>query len=158
MIWVDFLVLGIVLVSTFISVLRGFVKEALSFGGWVASLVIAALFTARFAELFKGSIEEPLIRYVVAFVALLVLTLIASMIVNIFASQIIKRTGLSSIDRFLGVFFGFFRGVVLVLALVVVGVISGQQSKPWWKDSLFITNFEPTANWVRDVIIRNFAK
>ena len=93
-----------------------------------------------------------------AFVALLVLTLVASMVVNVFASQIIKRTGLSNVDRFLGVFFGFFRGVLLVLALVVVGVIAGQQSKPWWKESLFITNFEPTANWVRDVIVRNFAK
>ena len=41
MIWVDFLILGIVLVSTFISLIRGFVKEALSFGGWVAAVVVA---------------------------------------------------------------------------------------------------------------------
>ena len=158
MIWVDFLILGIVLVSTFISLIRGFVKEALSFGGWVAAVVVALMFTARFSELFKGVSDEPLLRYAVSFVTLLVLTLIATMIINVFASQLIKRTGLTSLDRFFGVLFGFFRGILLVLVLVVLGVIAQQQSKPWWKDSLFITNFEPTANWAHDVIVKNFAR
>ena len=47
--WVDFSILGIIAVSTLISLIRGFVKEAISLVVWFAALFISSNFYADLA-------------------------------------------------------------------------------------------------------------
>ena len=65
--WADLAILGILLVSSLISIKRGFVKEALSLAGWAAAFIIAFLFYRSLATLFVNSIESPPAREMVAF-------------------------------------------------------------------------------------------
>ena len=73
----DWSIITVVGVSTLLSLLRGFVKEALSLIGWVLAFIVAMVFAERFAYLLASSIANPTGRYIVAFAALFVLTLIA---------------------------------------------------------------------------------
>ena len=52
MVAADFIVLSIIVLSVIISLMRGFVKEALSLTGWLLSLWIAMTFSSGMAELF----------------------------------------------------------------------------------------------------------
>ena len=52
MIWVDYGILIIVALSAVISVMRGFVREALSLAAWVAAFWIAFSFHQHLAVLF----------------------------------------------------------------------------------------------------------
>jgi len=40
LIWVDYLIISIIFISMVISLLRGFVKEALSLAGWIVAIFI----------------------------------------------------------------------------------------------------------------------
>ena len=152
MTWVDLAIIVIILISTFISLVRGFAKEALSLAGWIIAFWVALTFMTRFAQLWAKVIVDPTFRLITAFAILFVLTLLASFVANFFASQIIKRTGLTNLDRFVGVIFGFLRGLVLVSIVVLLLGLTPVPKADWWQDSLLLTNFETIALWMTEFL------
>ena len=79
---VDWIILGVLGVSMFISFRRGFVKEALSLATWVASIVIARLFASQVSTLLVPYIDVPSLRLGAAYMLLVVGTLIVGAMVN----------------------------------------------------------------------------
>ena len=59
MIWIDYAILGIVGISGVISLMRGFVKEALSLAGWIAAFWIAIAYSGRVAAWLEGFAVRP---------------------------------------------------------------------------------------------------
>ena len=150
--WVDVAIIVIVLISVLISLMRGFVKEALSLTGWVLSFWVSLTFAGGFSRFFKTMIEDPTLRLLTAFVVLFVVTLILSTVANFFASQLVQRTGLSGTDRFIGVVFGFLRGIVLVAVLVLLASLTTIPKSPWWHDSLLLDQFQTLAIWLKSIL------
>lgn len=152
MIGVDYAILGILLISSFISLVRGFVKEALSLVGWVLAFWVSLGFAVPLSKLFESSSDDPTLRLIIAFVVLFVLSLIVSAVINFFASRLVQRTGLTSTDRFLGVIFGFLRGAVLVSVLVLLAGLTTLPREDWWDDSFLLFRFQAIAMWVRELL------
>jgi len=115
--WADWTIVAIVAVSCLFSLLRGFVKEALSLVTWLAATFVAIAFHERLAVIFAKWIHTPSVRTVLAFAALFVLTLMIGAIINWLIHQFIVGAGLGGLDRLLGMAFGAVRGLLLVLAL-----------------------------------------
>lgn len=111
MVAADLIVLSIIVISVVVSLMRGFVKEALSLAGWLVSLWIAMTFSSGMAELFGDSIKDPTLRLLAAFVSLFILSLMVGAIINFFATQLVQRAGLTGVDRTIGVVFGILRGI-----------------------------------------------
>ena len=149
MIWVDIVIPGIIIISALISLMRGFVREALSLIGWLAAFWVALTFSAPLAQEFLMSIGIPSVRMVVAFILLFVVTLVLTAIVNRLAGQLVKRTGLSGTDRMIGMVFGIARGVVLVAVLVMMAGMTTLPQDPWWQESQLIGVFEQLAVWLQ---------
>ncbi len=152
MIGVDYAILGILLISSFISLMRGFVKEALSLVGWVLAFWVSLSFAVPLSKLFESSSDDPTLRLIIAFVVLFVLSLIVSAVINFFASRLVQRTGLTGTDRFLGVIFGFLRGAVLVSVLVLLAGLTTLPKEDWWDDSFLLFRFQAIAMWVRELL------
>lgn len=152
MIGVDYAILGVLLISSFISLIRGFVKEALSLTGWVLAFWISLSFAVPLSKLLASSMDDPTLRLIVAFVVLFILTLIVSAVVNFFASRLVQRTGLTGTDRFLGVLFGFLRGALLVSVLVLLAGLTSLPKESWWDDSFLLFRFQAIAMWIRDLL------
>lgn len=152
MLGVDYAILGILVISTFISLLRGFVREALSLAGWILAFWVSLTFATGLASLLSNTMEDPTFRLIVAFVALFVLSLIVSGVVNFFAVKLVQRTGLSKMDRFLGVLFGFARGVLIVSILVLMAGLTTLPREPWWDDSFFLFRFQAIAEGIQSLL------
>jgi len=152
MIGVDYAILGILLISSFISLVRGFVKEALSLVGWIVAFWVSLSFAVPLSNLFETSSDDPTLRLIIAFVALFVLSLIVSSVINFFASRLVQRTGLTGTDRFLGVIFGFLRGAVLVSVLVLLAGLTTLPKEDWWDDSFLLFRFQAIAMWIRELL------
>jgi membrane protein required for colicin V production len=152
MIGVDYAILGILLISSFISLIRGFVKEALSLAGWVMAFWISLSFAVPLSKLLVSSMDDPTLRLIIAFGVLFVLTLIVSAVINFFASRLVQRTGLTGTDRFLGVIFGFLRGALLVSVLVLLAGLTSLPKESWWDDSFLLFRFQAIAMWIRDLL------
>ena len=158
MVAADLIVLGIIFISIIVSLMRGFVKEALSLTGWLASLWIAMTFSSGMAELFGTSIKDPTLRLLAAFVCLFVLSLLVGAIINFFATQFIQRAGLSGIDRTIGGVFGLLRGVLLVTIIVMLLGLTTLPKEKWWDESFFMFRFEVIATWLKDLLPADIAR
>lgn len=152
MIWVDVVIPGIIAISALFSLIRGFVREALSLIGWCAAFWVALNFSKSLADLFLTGIGAPSLRIVVAFVILFVITLVLAALLNHLACQLVKRTGLTSTDRMIGMIFGIARGAVVVSVLVLLAGLTAMPQDPWWRESVMIGYFQELALWLRNVV------
>ncbi|MDP5040491.1 MAG: CvpA family protein, partial [Paraglaciecola sp.] len=59
--WIDFAILGVILISTVISLIRGFIKEAISLAIWFSAFFIASQFYADLAS-YLTHFSDPMIR------------------------------------------------------------------------------------------------
>ena len=156
MAWVDVGIIAIILISVLISLMRGFVKEALSLTGWVLAFWVSLTFAGGFSRFFKTSIEDPTFRLLTAL--LFVVTLILSTVANFFASQLVQRTGLSGTDRFIGVIFGLLRGMVIVAVLVLMASLTTIPQASWWQDSSLLDQFQTLAVWLKSFLPNDVAR
>ena len=141
MIWIDYAILAVVSISGVISLMRGFVREALSLSGWIAAFWIAIAFSGRGAAFLEGYVTVPSWRVAIAFVVLLVLVLVACGIVLRMAGLLVEKTGMSGTDRSLGIVFGVLRGIVIMGLLVLLAGLTTLPGTPWWSQSLFLPHF-----------------
>ncbi len=147
--WLDFLLLGIVLLSAVISLMRGFIREALALAGWVAAVWIAITFAGQLAELFTGTIELPSMRLALAYLLLFIGTLVISGILVWLIGLLVEKTGLSGTDRLLGMVFGLARGVIIAALLVLLAGLTPLPRDPWWRESVLLPQFQGVAEQLR---------
>jgi membrane protein required for colicin V production len=133
----DYLVLFVLVTSIVISMMRGLVKEILSLLSWIVALVVANLYGDALAGLLPALIPGHATRLIVAFAALLIAVKLLMMLFTLAVESIIKASGLSVADRGLGGVFGLARGVVIVMAAVLLCGMTAIPQQAFWKNALF---------------------
>ena len=149
--WIDLAILVLIALSALVSLMRGFVREALSLAAWVLAFWIALTFAARLAAtpLMMDQIDSPTVRAAVAFVALFLLTLVVGVLINVLITQLVRKTGLSGTDRIVGAIFGVGRGIVVVGLLVLLAGFTQLPTESWWRDSMLLPQFQSLAMWMK---------
>lgn len=146
MIWTDYVIIGIIVISALISLIRGFVKEAVSVASWIAAFFIASQFYSDVASYFT-LIDNEYYRSGAAIFSLFVATLLIGALCNYILSKLVASTGLSGTDRVLGVCFGAVRGVFVVAALLFILSFTGFPQSHWWQQSQLIPEFTVIVQW-----------
>ena len=149
---IDYAIITIVVISLLIGLLRGFVKEILSLLAWIIAIWVGLTFSRRFSVILETLIEFPPARIAIAFVILLLLTLIISGVINYFADLLLQKTGLTGIDRLLGLFLGIARGGIVVALLIMLAGLTPAPEQLLWKKSNLIPYFTDLAFWLRKQI------
>ncbi len=140
--WADWVIILVLLVSSVISLRRGFVKEALSLSVWVVAFVVARTFEPSLAPHLAGYAETPSAQAMTAFASLFIVTLLLGSVVSYLISSLVKMAGLSNADKMFGVLFGGARGVLIILAFVLYApLLFPFDQDAWWQQSLLIPYF-----------------
>lgn len=150
MIWIDYSIIGLIVISLIIGLFRGFVKEAFSLLTWVVAIFIGLTFSREFSSYLDALISYPSARMAVAFVVLFIATLIVGGIIGFLLGELVKKTGLTGSDRFAGMIFGIGRGMLVVALLVMLAGLTPLPEDPWWRESKLIPPFQRLAVWMRD--------
>lgn len=145
--WFDIAIIAIIGLSIVISLIRGFVREALSLAVWVAAFFVASQFYAELAAFFT-SIQDDIVRNGVAVAILFVLTLIVGALVVYLISTLVEKTGLTGTDRLLGAIFGALRGILIVSAILFFAdAFTAIAQQNWWQESLLVPHFSIYIQW-----------
>lgn len=118
----DWLFAAVLAYSTIKAFLHGIILELFSLGGLIAAILLASWNYIRFAAFIQPVVSAPAVAKAVAFL----LILAGVMFLTALSGKLLTRTahaiGLGFFDRLLGAVFGFARGCLLgVLILMMIG-------------------------------------
>ena len=146
----DWAIVAVLAISTLMSLRRGFLKEALSLGTWIAAFVVARQFHAPMDQLLETHIVDSLMRSIASFALLFVGTLLVGAALGFSLGALINATGLSSTDRVLGMVFGFARGALIVTAVIGLLNLTPLVGDSWYTKATLAPHFETVAQWALD--------
>lgn len=146
---IDLAVLAVIVLSAFISFMRGFFREAVSLAMWVMAILITLTFTAQFSTLLPDTIETAAARASISSMILFFGTLAIGTIISWLFQRIVDSASLTKIDRFAGVAFGMGRGCILIILLVLAAHLTpAMKQEVWWQESATMPYFEKAARYL----------
>lgn len=135
MVWIDWALLAVLLLSALLGLWRGLVYEVISVAGWVAAFVLAQTYASDAAAwLPLEAFSEPL-QMAVGFTLVFIATAFAGGLVAWGVKKGVDYVGLRPVDRVLGGAFGLLRGIVILLGLAVVVSMTPLQQQAGWQAS-----------------------
>ncbi len=116
----DWFILVVLVASGLISFSRGFTKEFLSLFLWVAAFIAAISLEYLSTPKINEYIGNPEISKILSYVVVFIVFIFIGGILIKFISKIIKWSGASGFDRFLGVLFGLIRGLIVLFVIFLL--------------------------------------
>ena len=146
-IWLDWFFILVIAASTLFAFFRGVVREAVSLVAWVLAIFLAIHLAPGIGQHALHFVGHPHVQYVIAFILVLLVVLIAGMIINFVLKRIITVTGLGFFDRLIGLIFGFLRGGLMVVALCMLMSMSTTGLSDVVAKSVIAQKLHPVVAW-----------
>ena len=131
--YLDLGLVGVVLVSAILSMMRGFTREVLAIASWAAAAVAAYYFHPMVVPYVKPYIAKDAIALAASVGTVFLLTLIVVSLITVRISDAILDSKVGALDRSLGFVFGAARGVLLcVVAFLFFNWLVPEKTQPQW--------------------------
>ncbi len=138
----DYAVLTIMSASVALGLWRGVVAELLALAAWIVAFLVARAVATDVAAMLTGQIAEPGVRLAAAYVLVFFGVLLVVAMARLLISLLLKAAGLGLLDRLLGAGFGVLRGLLVVLAAVLVAGMTPLPQAGWWRDAMLAPPLE----------------
>src|ERR1700682_4953632 len=148
----DVLIVLVLLGSTIIGLLRGFVREAVSLVFWVVAIWAAWKFSPIVEPHLGGLLADPSVAPWVGRLVILVLVLLIGWAVGLLMGYFTRSLGLGVMDRVIGVLFGIVRGMVLVGLMIIGGELLNLNHEEWCNRSKLVPYGETVGDWLRAMV------
>jgi membrane protein required for colicin V production len=150
----DVLLLAVMLVSGMLAMIRGFMREILSIGAWIAAALATLYGYPRVLPLVKPYITNDLVAAGAAAAGVFVLTLLIVSAITVRISDMVLDSRVGALDRSLGFLFGLGRGlVIVVVAFLFFAWLVPQKSLPAWvQDAKSRVVLQGTGEWLMSLL------
>lgn len=130
--WVDIAMCAFLALSVIVGLTRGVVFELLSLTGWFAAYFAARWFAPLVLPYIHVGTPGSNLNQGLALVSVFIAALVTWSLVARLVRLLIRATPLSALDRLIGSVFGFLRGaLVLMVVVLIVGVTPAAKSAGW---------------------------
>jgi len=117
--WLDLILLGVMLVSGLLAMIRGFMREILSIAAWGAAAIATIMLYGKLLPIAKANIASDIIATGAVIGGVFLITLLIVSIVTVRISDMILDSRIGALDRTLGFLFGLGRGLIIVVVAFV---------------------------------------
>ena len=150
---VDVVIIFVIVLSALFGILRGFMKESISLAKWIIATWIAATFAPKLAPMLPAAVESEAVRQAISFATLFIIVFLIGSLVSHLVTRMLIKTGLTSVDRVLGLGFGIIRGCLIIIIFVIVGGHFPQlPQQEWWRESVMLERFEDVVLKIQDYV------
>ena len=143
----DIAIIVFLLLPALIGVIYGFLNIVFSLLSWAVALGVSIKFMPYFVPLLASYVETELIRSGLVFIGLFVISLMLLSLLSYFVVKLLGRTGLTAVDRILGLFFGMALGVSIISVMIFLAGFTLLPAEQWWQQSKLVDPFERIGIW-----------
>jgi len=154
----DWFSCGVLALSVMIGVWRGLVTEILSLVNWALAFVLAQWLSPFLSDGLPMQGASEMVRFAAGFVIAFVLSLLLGSLVVFLIKKVVYVGGMGLIDRVLGGAFGALRGLVLLLAAVLVIRMTPLTDTVLWQEALSPTIAQSVLAGLKPLLPQSFAK
>jgi len=146
--YLDLAVIGVVLISAILAMMRGFTREILAIGSWAAAAAAAYYFYPQVTPYLTPYIHKENVAQAGAAALVFLVALIVVSLITVRISDAILDSSIGAIDRSLGFVFGAARGFLLaVVAFSMFNWLVAEAQQPaWMKTAKTRPMLDATAN------------
>jgi membrane protein required for colicin V production len=147
----DWVIVGILVISLLTAAMNGFFVEVFSIAGLIAGLVIAGMYYMQLEPWMYRLVHSVPGAEAASFLLIAVGVLIVAGIVGRVLRSIVRKVGLGWADRLLGLVFGAVKGCVLV-TIVAMAVAAFFPEQPWVRQSQLLPYFVGAAHGGSEIV------
>jgi membrane protein required for colicin V production len=129
----DFILIGVMLVSALLAMIRGFMREILSIAAWVIAAVATLYAYSRLLPYAKTYFNNDIIAAGAVIGGTFLGTLLIVSIITVRFSDMVLDSRVGALDRTLGFLFGLARGlIIVVVAFLFFAWLVPPRTQPSW--------------------------
>ncbi len=129
----DLIVIGVMLISALLAMVRGFTREVLAVAAWLAAALAALLLQKHLSPYLHPYIKSDTLLPWISAAAIFLATLLIVSLITIRISDMILDSRVGAIDRTFGFVFGAARGLLLaIVAFIFFNYLVPPKSEPVW--------------------------
>jgi membrane protein required for colicin V production len=129
----DFILIGVMLISALLAMIRGFMREILSIAAWVIAAVATLYAYSRLLPYAKTYFNNDIIAAGAVIGGTFLGTLLIVSIITVRFSDMVLDSRVGALDRTLGFLFGLARGlIIVVVAFLFFAWLVPPRTQPSW--------------------------
>src|SRR5882672_5134774 len=129
----DIILIGVMLISALLAMIRGFMREILSIAAWVIAAGVTLYAYSKLLPFAKTYFNNDIVAAAVVVGGTFLGTLLIVSIVTVRFSDMVLDSRVGALDRTLGFLFGLARGlIIVVVAFLFFAWLVPDRSQPEW--------------------------
>src|ERR1700760_4848975 len=150
----DLVLLGVMLISGLLAMVRGFMREILSIAAWGTAALVTLYAFGKLLPTAKTYFNNDTVASVVVVAGVFIGTLIVVSIITVRISDMILDSRIGALDRTLGFLFGLARGLLIVVVAYefFIWLVPHKQRPDWVVGAKSRTMLDSTGEWLKGLL------
>ena len=150
----DIILIGVMLISALLAMIRGFMREVLSIASWVIAAVVTLYAYSKLLPFAKSYFNNDIVAAGVVIGGTFLGTLLIVSAITVRFSDMVLDSRVGALDRTLGFLFGLARGlVIVVVAFLFFAWLVPERSQPEWiRSAKSRVVLQGTGDWLISVL------
>src|SRR3974377_1551483 len=150
----DIILIGVMLISALLAMIRGFMREILSIAAWVIAALATLYAFSKVMPSAKSYFNNDIVAYAVVLGGTFLGTLLIVSVITVRFSDMVLDSRVGALDRTLGFLFGLARGlIIVVVAFLFFAWLVPDRSQPEWVRSAKSRGvLQGTGDWLMSLL------
>ena len=150
----DLVLLGVMLISGLLAMVRGFMREILSIAAWGVAALVTLYAFSKLLPTAKTYFNNDTVAAIVVVAGTFVGTLVVVSVITVRISDMILDSRIGALDRTLGFLFGLARGLLIVVVafLFFTWLVPDKQQPDWVAGAKSRVVLQGTGDWLMSLL------
>jgi membrane protein required for colicin V production len=150
----DVTLIGVMLISAVLAMIRGFMREILSIAAWVLAALATLYSYGKLLPYAKSYVNNDIVATGAVVAGTFLLTLLVVSVVTVRFSDMVLDSRVGALDRTLGFLFGLARGLIIVVVafLFFAWLVPTKTQPAWVANAKSKVVLQSTGDWLMSML------